>query len=187
MALPWAFMACTSTGGFSWTSTRKTISWAWTNRPPFRRFLSISRPMPRRAIWISNFFFSGGWYKPTIGAIYTVTRWDSALSALDGHTVRVQGGVRLGHSFTSAGVVIEPTVAAMLYSDVVIEGGNITTVGLTTPTDEGKLFELGSLKLNFDFGKGLSTSVEAEVRHGSLDHGAEVVGAAGRVGVRYKW
>jgi hypothetical protein len=134
-----------------------------------------------------KFDVGGGWIEPTIGAIYTVTRWDNAMSALDGHTVRVQGGLRLGHSYTSAGVVIEPTVAAMLYSDVVIEGGNITTVGLTTPTDEGKLFELGSLKLNFDFGKGLSTSVEAEVRHGSLGHGADVVGAAGRVGLRYKW
>jgi hypothetical protein len=134
-----------------------------------------------------KFDVGGGWIEPTIGAIYTVTRWDGAMSSLDGHTVRVQGGLRLGHSFTSAGIVIEPTVAAMLYSDVVIEGGNITTVGLATPTDEGKLFELGSLKLNFDFGKGLSTSVEAEVRHGSLGHGADVVGAAGRVGLRYKW
>ena len=134
-----------------------------------------------------KFDVGGGWIEPTVGAIYTLTRWDSAMSALDGHTVRLQGGLRLGQSFTFAGVVIEPTVAAMLYSDVVIEGGNVTTVGLATPNDEGKLFELGSLKFNFDFGKGLSTSLEAEVRHGSLGHGAEVVGAAGRVGLRYKW
>src|SRR5262245_42721427 len=134
-----------------------------------------------------KFDLGGGWIEPTAGAIYTVTRWDGAMSALDGHTVRLQGGLRFGQSFTSAGVLIEPTLTALLYSDVVIEGGNVTTVGLATPNDEGKLFELGSLKLNFDFGKGLSTSVEAEVRHGSLDHGAEVVGAAGRVGLRYKW
>ena len=134
-----------------------------------------------------KFDLGAGWIEPTAGAIYTVTRWDGTMSALDGHTVRLQGGLRIGQSFTSAGVVIEPTVTALIYSDVVIEGGNVTTVGLATPTDEGKVFELGSLKLNFDLGRGLSTSLEAEVRHGSLGHGTEVVGAGGRVGLRYKW
>jgi hypothetical protein len=121
-------------------------------------------------------------------AIYMVTRWDNAMSALDGHTVRVQGGVRFGQSFTYGAVTIEPTLLGLLYSDVVIEGGNINNLGVPlAPTDEGKLFELAALKLNFDFGSGLSTSIEGEVRHGSLDSGAEVVGAAGRVGLRYKW
>jgi hypothetical protein len=135
-----------------------------------------------------KFDVGGGWIEPTIGAIYTVTRWDSALSALDGHTVRVQGGVRFGQSFKQGDVTIEPTLLGLLYSDVVIEGGNINTVGVPlSPTDEGRLFEQASLKLNFDFGNGLSSSIEGEVRHGDLNHGAEVVGAAGRVGLRYKW
>ena len=135
-----------------------------------------------------KFDVGGGWIEPTIGAIYTVTRWDSLLSALDGHTVRVQGGVRFGQSFKQGDVTIEPTLLGLLYSDVVIEGGNINTVGVPlSPTDEGRLFEQASLKLNFDFGNGLSSSIEGEVRHGDLNHGAEVVGAAGRVGLRYKW
>jgi hypothetical protein len=135
-----------------------------------------------------KFDVGGGWIEPTVGAIYTVTRWDNAMSALDGHTVRVQGGVRFGQSFTYGAVTIEPTLLGLLYSDVVIEGGNINNLGVPlAPTDEGKLFELAALKLNFDFGSGLSTSIEGEVRHGSLDSGAEVVGAAGRVGLRYKW
>jgi hypothetical protein len=135
-----------------------------------------------------KFDVGGGWIEPTVGAIYTVTRWDSALSALDGHTVRVQGGVRFGQSFSQGGVTIEPTLLALLYSDVVIEGGNINTIGIPlAPTDEGRLFEQASLKLNFDFGNGLSSSIEGEVRHGDLNHGGEVVGAAGRIGLRYKW
>jgi hypothetical protein len=135
-----------------------------------------------------KFDVGGGWIEPTAGAIYTVTRWDNVMSALDGHTVRVQGGVRFGQSFSYGAVTIEPTLLGLLYSDVVIEGGNINNVGVPlAPTDEGKLFEQASLKLNFDFGSGLSTSIEGEVRHGSLDHGAEVVGAAGRVGLRYRW
>jgi hypothetical protein len=135
-----------------------------------------------------KFDMGGGWIEPTVGAIYTVTRWDSALSKLDGHTVRVQGGVRFGQSFKQGDVTIEPTLLGLLYSDVVIEGGNINTVGVPlSPTDEGRLFEQASFKLNFDFGNGLSSSIEGEVRHGDLNHGAEVVGAAGRVGLRYKW
>ena len=135
-----------------------------------------------------KFDVGGGWIEPTAGAIYTVTRWDSGLSGLDGHTVRIQGGVRFGQSFNVGAVTIEPTLLGLLYSDVVIEGGNINNFGAPlAPSDEGKLFEQASLKLNFDFNNGLSTSIEGEVRHGSLDHGAEVVGAAGRVGLRYRW
>jgi hypothetical protein len=135
-----------------------------------------------------RFDVAGAWIEPTAGATYTVTRWDSGLSALDGHTVRVQGGVRFGQTFTTNAVTIEPTLLALLYSDVVIEGGTINTVGvLLAPSDEGRLFEQATLKLNFDFGNGLSTSIEGEVRHGDLHHGAEDVAAAGRVAVRYKW
>jgi hypothetical protein len=131
---------------------------------------------------------AGAWIEPTAGAIYTVTRWDHALNALDGHTVRVQGGVRFGQTFSYHGVTIEPTLLALLYSDVVIEGGNISTVGFSlAPSDEGRLFEQASLKLNFDFGNGLSSSIEGEVRHGDLNHGAEDVAVAGRVSLRYRW
>ena len=135
-----------------------------------------------------KFDVAGGWIEPTAGAIYTATRWDSAMSALDGHTVRVQGGVRFGQTLAYGNVTVEPTLLAMLYSDVVIEGGNINNLGVpSAPSDEGKLFQQLALKLNFDFGNGLSTSLEGEVRHGNLDHGSDVFGAAGRAGLRYKW
>src|SRR5262245_46272300 len=51
-----------------------------------------------------KFDVGGGWIEPTAGAIYTVTRWDSGMSGLDGHTVRVQGGVRFGQSFNVGAV-----------------------------------------------------------------------------------
>jgi outer membrane autotransporter protein len=131
---------------------------------------------------------AGGWIEPTAGVIYTVTKWDDAFGKLDGHTVRVQGGARFGQAFNWAGVTVEPTLTALLYSDVVIQGGSIATVGLPdAPTDEGRVFEQLSLKVSFDFGQGLSLSTEGEVRHGDLGSGGEVVGAAGRVSIRYQW
>jgi hypothetical protein len=128
----------------------------------------------------------GGWVEPTVGMIYTQTSWDNAFSQYDGHVLRVQGGARFGQSINSGGIVIEPTLTALLYNDVVIDGLTLGKFG-PVPTDQGKLFEQVSFKLNFDFGKGLSSSIEAEVRHGDLGSGAEATGAAGRVGVRYYW
>jgi len=130
----------------------------------------------------------GGWVEPTVGVVYTVSRWGDGQDALDGHTIRVQGGLRVGQSFNWGGVTIEPSLTGLLYSDVVIDGGTVAIVGLpVAPNDEGKLFEQAILKFNFDLGKGLSSYVEGDVRHGSLGSGREVVGAGGRVGVRYQW
>jgi hypothetical protein len=125
------------------------------------------------------------WIEPTIGASYTSTVWDGASSALgfqDGHTWRIQGGVRVGTSFDWNGVTVEPTLAAMAYSDVEIQGGTIAVaVGqLAVPTDEGKVFGQGIAKLNFIWNKNVSSYLEGEVR------GREgVLGAAGRLGLRY--
>jgi hypothetical protein len=131
----------------------------------------------------------GGWFEPTVGVVYTLSSWGNGQSALDGHQLRVQGGVRYGQSFNWGGVVVEPTLTGLLYSDVVIEGGTVATIGLlpTAPTDEGKLFEEVLFKLNFDLGKGLSSSIEGEARHGDIGNNAQATGLGGRVGVRYQW
>jgi len=129
-------------------------------------------------------YAAGGWVEPTIGTIYTVTKWDDGFGALDGHSVRVQGGLRFGQTLNWGRVVVEPTLTGLLYSDIVIDPSSPTN---TPPTDEGRLFEQAIFKLNFDFGQGLSSSVEGEVRHGDVGSGSHVVGAAGRLGVRYQW
>jgi hypothetical protein len=96
------------------------------------------------------------WLEPTVGFSYTSTVWD--------------------------GVTVEPTLTALAYSDVEIRGGTIAVVAgvPTAPTDEGKVFGLGIAKLNFIWDTHLSSYLEAEVR------GRQgVLGAAGRVGLRY--
>jgi outer membrane autotransporter protein len=130
----------------------------------------------------------GVWIEPTAGVIYTVSRWGDNFSALDGHTLRVQGGARVGTSFVWHGVTIEPTLTGLLYSDVDIHAGSVgVTTGLSLPTDEGRVFKQGILRFNFDYGGGLSTSIEGEVRHGDLAENADMLGFAGRLGLRYQW
>jgi hypothetical protein len=126
------------------------------------------------------------WLEPTVGFSYTSTVWDGASRALgfeDGHTVRLQGGVRAGTSFDWNGVVVEPTLTAMAYSDVEIRGGTVAVAAGTpalAPTDEGKVFGQGIAKLNFIWNKHLSSYLEGEVRGRD-----SVLGTAGRLGLRY--
>ena len=125
------------------------------------------------------------WIEPTVGFSHTSTVWGEASRALglqDGHVLRLQGGIRVGTSYDWNGVMVEPTLAAMLYSDVEIQGGTVAIVAgaPALPTDEGKIVGQGIAKLNFIWNRNLSSYVEGEVR------GREgVFGAAGRLGLRY--
>ena len=82
---------------------------------------------------------------------------------------------------------VTTTITGLAYSDVKIVGGPITG-GATTgsfagstvlPSDEGKVRGEGIFLANFDYGRGFSTFVQAEVRGGS-----GLFGAGGRVGAR---
>jgi outer membrane autotransporter protein len=124
------------------------------------------------------------WFEPTAGVSNTQTLWGDTARALlfvNGNSWRVQGGIRSGTSYDAGGgIKIEPTFSANLYEDVSVRGGTLSQA-LTpqAPNDAGKIFGQGIAKLNADFGQGLSTYVEAEVR------GRESVFAiAARVGLR---
>jgi len=125
------------------------------------------------------------WWEPTVGFSYISTNWDGASKALgfiDGHTWRLQAGVRVGTAYDWNGVTVEPTLTGMVYSDVEIRGGTIAVAAGTplAPTDEGKIFGQGIAKLNFVWNTHLSSYLEGEVR------GRDgVLGAAGRLGLRY--
>lgn len=127
------------------------------------------------------------WVEPTVGVSYSSLRWDGASKAMgfeDGHTWRLQAGVRVGSAFDWNGVKVEPTLTGMVYSDVEVRGGTIAAAagGLAIPTDEGKVFGQGIAKLNFIWANNVSSYIEGEVR------GREnVLGAAGRVGLRYSF
>jgi hypothetical protein len=126
------------------------------------------------------------WWEPTVGFSYSNLVWDNASKALgfeNGHTIRVQGGIRTGTSFDWNGVTVEPTLTAMAYSDVEISGGTIAVAAGTpalAPTDEGKVFGQGIAKVNFIWNKNFSSYLEGEVRGRD-----SVLGAAGRLGLRY--
>jgi hypothetical protein len=128
--------------------------------------------------------YGQSWFEPTVGVNYTQTVWNDtshSLGFIDGHSWRVQGGARFGTSYdVGGGVKIEPTLTALLYDDVRIEGGTLA-VALTplAPTDQDKIFGQLIGKLNGDFGGGFSSYVEGEVR--GREH---VVGLAARIGVR---
>jgi hypothetical protein len=126
------------------------------------------------------------WVEPTAGFLHTNTIWNGMghdLGMIDGETWRVQGGARIGWNGVWNAMQVEGTLAAMAYDDVSIRGGTISTITAPlVPTDEGKVFGQLIGKLNFDYSHGLSSYIEGEVR------GRDgVVGAAGRVGVRYKF
>src|SRR5262249_58765479 len=95
---------------------------------------------------------------------------------------RVQGGWRAGTSGDAGGgVKLEPVVTALAYDDVKISGGTLAVAlaPVTAPTDQDKVFGLLDLKLNADYGGGLSAYVEGEVRGRT-----GVVGTAVRAGIR---
>jgi outer membrane autotransporter protein len=128
---------------------------------------------------------TGWWLEPTAGFSYSRLVWNGTASSLgfeDGTEFRVQGGVRSGTSWTTGGVQIEPSIGAIAYIPVVIDGGSIASVGVpTAPTDQGKLFGLFNGKLNVVWNKYWATYVEGEARVGSND--SEAYG--GRVGGRW--
>lgn len=128
------------------------------------------------------------WVEPTVGYRYTNSNYDAGATALglqDGYDWRVQGGARLGFESFWNTVHITTTITGLAYSDVKIVGGPITSgaggafSGTTIPSDEGKVRGEGIFLSSFDFGRGFSTFVQAEVRGGS-----GLLGAGGRVGAR---
>jgi hypothetical protein len=131
-----------------------------------------------------KFDFPGYWVEPTAGVSFTRAVWDSTAQALgmtDGRTTRLQGGVRTGTTWMWSNIRVEPVLTGLLYDDVSISGGTIATaITPTAPSDQGKLFGQVIGKLGFDWGRGLSSYVEGEVRGRN-----QVFGTAARVGLRY--
>lgn len=168
-------------GGFSWDSNFKVDFFDLdTSVAPFTglelRNYSSSNNLNYR------FDMNPWWFEPTVGVTYSRLIWDDRASALgltDGRQTRVQGGARVGTSWMWNNVRVDPTFTALAYSDVRIEGGTIAGVIAAGPSDEDKVFGQFIGKLGFDWGRGLSSFVEGEVR-GRRD----IVGTAVRGGLR---
>jgi outer membrane autotransporter protein len=131
-----------------------------------------------------KFEWGQSWLEPTGGVTYTRSIWNAdahAQNFTDGWAWRVQAGLRAGTSWDAGGgVKLEPTVTALAYDDVKIEGGTLAVAfAPTAPTDQDKVFGLFNAKLNADYGYGLSAYVEGEVRGRT-----GVLGTAVRAGIR---
>jgi len=139
-----------------------------------------------------NYRFPTGnawWVQPTVGFQYTSTQYSSGAAAFglaNGSLFRLQGGAVFGTDFYSGGYRVTPSVTALLYDDVSVSGGFISN-GLfsTVPlglADEGKIRGQGLFTVNIDNGRGVSGFIQGEVRGGS-----DLIGYAGRAGVRWQW
>ena len=127
------------------------------------------------------------WVEPTAGISYNTDVWDSGSAAMgfqNGTVWHGQIGARIGTSYDWNGVEINPTLTAILYDDFIVTGNTLVSAafGPTTlvPTDEGYIFGQVIGRLTFDWGRGLSSYVEAELRGSGIEYGA-----AGRIGLRY--
>lgn len=133
---------------------------------------------------------SGGfWLEPTAGLRYTYTDFGTGAGALgltNGEAFRIQGGVRLGTTrFLEGGAIWTTVLSGILYSDVMINGFNVTNATFPATfaaVDEGKLRVLGSLQTALDAGDGMTYFGEVNVRGGE-----DVFGVGGLAGIRYNW
>jgi autotransporter-like protein len=134
--------------------------------------------------------FAGPWWvEPTAGFLYSLASYSSGADQLglaDGHVLRLQGGSRLGVDVYSGGLRITPTVTALLYDDVSVSGGFVTSgVFSTVPSaiqDEGKIRGQGIFALNVDDGRGWSGFVQGQVYGGT-----GLTGYGGMAGIRFQW
>ncbi|WP_026190993.1 autotransporter outer membrane beta-barrel domain-containing protein [Methylobacterium sp. WSM2598] len=131
------------------------------------------------------------WLEPTVGLRYTASVYDRNALALgldDGHLLRVQGGLRLGTDILFGPTTrLTTTLTGLAYSDVIVTGGFIPGAGFVAAdilarSDEGKLRGQGILAANLDFGNGVSTFLQGEVRGGE-----NLFGVGGKGGVRVRW
>jgi outer membrane autotransporter protein len=127
------------------------------------------------------------WAEPTGAFGYTRTEWDGRtndLGFVHGDQVRLTAGSRFGTSWDWKGVRIDPVVGLYLYDDIVVRGGTLgpSLANGLIKTDESRLFGQATGKATFDWGRGLSSYIESEIRgrNGAL-------GLAGKLGVTYNW
>jgi hypothetical protein len=129
------------------------------------------------------------WFEPSATVLFTYAHFASSADALglkDGHTLRLQGGGRVGHSqLVGKSFVWTNSVGAFLYSDVIIDGYVISADAFSAAgleADEGKVRGLGVLQTRLDFSNGTSLYAEANGRVGD-DYRAY----GGKIGGRIEW
>ena len=132
------------------------------------------------------------WIEPTVGLRYYIADYDSNAAALglaEGHLLRMQAGARLGTQFLWNNVVVTPILTGLVYGDPIVSGFAVTDAvflgtagGVASAATQGKVRGQGIGAVKFDYGNGLSSFVQADIRGGS-----DYYGYGGRAGVRFVW
>jgi len=129
----------------------------------------------------------GGFVEPTAGFSFTRTMFGAGADALgltDASTLRLQAGARWGTTWTSNGTSVEPSLKALVYSNVIADGASSTNnaaIGIV-PTDQGKIRGEISPDLNLDFGNGASATLTGSVRFGQ-----GMLGGSTSINLRRQW
>jgi hypothetical protein len=133
--------------------------------------------------------YGGIWIEPTAGFAYTYSLYDAAAASLGvsyGYVLVVQGGARLGIDNFFGPIHVTQTITGLAYDDVKIVGGPILNGafigGPLINFDQGKIRGEGIYAMNFDYGNGFSSFVQ-----GVVYGGEDLIGAGGKIGLRYQW
>jgi hypothetical protein len=122
------------------------------------------------------------WLEPTFQASYLYLT--ESQGNQDEQIVHLQGGLRVGTSFTWGDVKIEPQLTGLVMSDVLVAGGG-PIGGPAIETDQGQIWGKGIGKVNFNWTKSFSTSVEGQVYGtGGIEN---TIGYKVALEARYKW
>ena len=142
----------------------------------------------QQKILLSN----ASWIEPTVGLKYYIADYDFSAAQLglaEGHLLRMQAGARLGTQFLWNNVVVTPILTGLVYGDPIVSGFAVTDTvflgtagGVASAATQGKVRGQGIGAVKFDFGNGLSSFVQADIRGGS-----DYYGYGGRAGVRFVW
>ena len=127
--------------------------------------------------------------EPTAGLLYVNSSYSSSAAALglsDGYIFRIQGGAKLRVDLMLGDTRLTTLLTGLVFDDVVVHGNNIQA-GSFGPSgnilsDQGKVEGEGIASLNFDFGHGLSASVQGDVYGGQ-----NIFGAGGKATIRMQW
>ena len=135
---------------------------------------------------------NASWIEPTAGLRYYIADYDSSAAQLgltEGHLFRMQAGARLGTQFFWNNVLVTPVLTGLVYGDAVVSGFAVTDAvfvgtggGVASAATQGKVRGQGIGAVKFDYGNGLSSFIQADVRGGN-----DYYGYGGKAGVRFVW
>ncbi len=128
----------------------------------------------------------GAFIEPTAGFSFTRTLFGSGAAAIgldDTSTLRLQAGARLGASWDANGISFEPSLKALVYSNVIAQGSAAADAAAgIVPTDAGKVRGEVDPELNWDFGSGYSATLNSSVRFGE-----GMLGGSASLNLRKQW